>query len=369
MKILHFNPFDNKTGIGQSISTYISMLQDNMRNGVEMEIVTSLRDLKKSIDSRPPDLMHLYGAWNWKNGIASLLAAKKNIRYVYTPHGQLDPWILNQHYIKHKLPRIILYQKRIMRQAYAVIALGNIEKEKLQDLKWNARIEVIFNPCVTSSITNEEVCQKLKTVYQKVLNSHVRQIMEESTKQALSILFKASQTEDPRWINEQQIALVRSTSENEWNKIAVYAMQEQVTDLIKAGCNLLCITPPEMDAKNLLCYPIQNSSKKSATVKLPAYRIKKRSNNQEVEECFKTILTLVKYKQITIRHLVEFSYILRFSSMEEDKFIQGLQDKKETKRFQGLMSALAEYTSLEEGFMPISSRHNRFTKKLQLLIN
>ena len=61
MRILHFNPFDDKTSVGQSISTYISMLQDNVGNDVDMEIATSLKDLKKSIYNHSPELLHLYG--------------------------------------------------------------------------------------------------------------------------------------------------------------------------------------------------------------------------------------------------------------------------------------------------------------------
>ncbi|MGN0220583.1 MAG: glycosyltransferase [Prevotella sp.] len=369
MKILHFNPFDSKTHIGQSISTYISMLHDNMGKEVDMEIVTSLKELKRSIHNQPPELIHLYGAWNWKNGLATFFAAKGNIRYVYTPYGQLDPWILNQHYIKHKLPRIILYQKRMMRQAYVVIALGNIEKEKLQELGWNARIEVIYNPYVTSSITHEEVCEKLEKVYQKVLNSHVRQIMKENTKQALSILIKASQIDDIHWISEQERSVVQETSDNEWKKIAVYAIQEKITDLIEAGCGMLRVTPPEIDTNDLLCYPVEVASKKSEKVKHPPIPFKKDADNQTVSACFKAVLVLVKDRQLTLRHLIHFSYLLRYSAMEEDKFLQELQEQKETKRFQGLMSALAEYTSLETGFMPIPGKYNGFTKKIQFLIN
>lgn len=369
MKILHFNPFDSKTGIGQSISTYISMLQANMGKDVDIEVVTSLKDLKKSIHNQPPELIHLYGAWNWKNGIATAFAAKGNIRYVYTPYGQLDPWILNQHYLKHKLPRIILYQKRVMRQAYAVIALGNIEKEKLQELDWNNRIEVIFNPFVTSSITHEEVCEKLEKVYQKVLNSHVRQIMKENTKLALSILIKASQVDDIRWINEQERAAVKETDESEWKKLTVYAFQEKIRDLIETGCNLLGIIPPVTADSDLLCYPAEVANKKSEKAKYPQIHQKRGADNKIVSECFLAILTLVKDRQLNIRHLIDFAYLLRFSVMEEDKFLQELQEQKKTKEFKGLMSALAEYTSLEEGFMPVPGKYNGLTKKIQLLIN
>ena len=369
MRILHFNPFDDKTSVGQSISTYISMLQDNVGNDVDMETVTSLKDLKKSIYNHSPELLHLYGAWNWKNGMASLLATKKNIRYVYTPYGQLDPWVIHQHYIKHKLPRIILYQKKIVQRAYAVIASGNIEKEKLQELNWNTHLEVLFNPCITSSITHEEFYKKLKTIYQKVLNSRVRQIMKESTKQALSILIKASQIDDIRWINEQEKSIVRETGGNEWNKIAVYAMQEQIADTITKGCNLLCIHPPVMDANQLTCYSAQDISKKSVAAKRSILQIKKGANNQEIAEYFRAILELIKNKQISVRHLIDFSYLLRFASMEEDKLLQDIEEQKQKKKFQGLMYILAEYTSLEEGFMPIPGEYNGLSKKIQLLIN
>lgn len=73
-------------------------------------------------------------------------------KVVLTPHGMLEPWIMQRHYWTRKFPALLLYQKSAVVRAERLHATAESEKENLLALGYNNKISVIANGVDVDSI-------------------------------------------------------------------------------------------------------------------------------------------------------------------------------------------------------------------------
>ena len=135
MKILHFH-----TGTDSMITKYINMLSDVMTEYAEVYTASTLISFRKQFHKHHPDIVHIHGCWSIQTAFAALMAIRKEVRIVVTPHGQLEQWVMKQDYWTQKMPQTIVYQRRIVHLAYAVIVMGRMEESNLKQMKWSTRI-------------------------------------------------------------------------------------------------------------------------------------------------------------------------------------------------------------------------------------
>ena len=110
MRILLFHSSDDKL-LGQ----YVRMAQESLQAQAEVAMATDLGQLRWQLGHFHPDVLHLFGAWQWKNALAWLLARRKKVRVVCTPYGQLEPWVVRTNYWREKLPKTLLFQRWLTR--------------------------------------------------------------------------------------------------------------------------------------------------------------------------------------------------------------------------------------------------------------
>lgn len=89
-------------------------------------------------------LIHLHGMWSPVLAVAALLARRRNIPLVLSPHGCLEPWALAY---KHKKKWLALktYQGLVLRSATLFVATSNKEMESIRKLDLRQPIAVIPN--------------------------------------------------------------------------------------------------------------------------------------------------------------------------------------------------------------------------------
>lgn len=127
MRILHYIPKNDSM-----ITSYVDMLVNSMGLGAENIIVDAETAAKEKLQSAHFDILHIHGCWHYSAYRVLKLALKKGTRMVLSPYGQLEPWILEEHYWKDKLPKKMLFQKDIVERAYAVIIQGKMEEECIE---------------------------------------------------------------------------------------------------------------------------------------------------------------------------------------------------------------------------------------------
>lgn len=378
MKILHFHPDGNKM-----ISDYAALLCRVMGEYAEVSIVTGIPTLTKQIKQRQPDIIHLHGCWNMQTSIAARMARRKGIRTVLTPHGQLEPWIIKQNYLKEKLPRMLLYQKSIVRQAYAVIVMGRMEEHHFKQLKWNPRVEIAHNSIITETITEDEMCHTIYGIYDKVMHTDVIKLMNMETITAMAALIKAGLTGNHLWLNDHEYSIFREPNNIEWEKLAIYAYQDGIATVITKGIDTLGLPKPDIIPADIPYYlpksfvqpqPLHSSvanykseSKETADSDSGS-TIFTDKDTYHFTEIIKQASKLASRRQLTISHIVEIAETLRTRNIDEAKAADTLKTKGLYKFAGRMMTILSDMTGMEEGFMPVSPINDRQTKRIKTII-
>lgn len=352
MKVLHFHPSEDK-----AIAEYVQLLGSVCIPIADVHSCTAISKLKEEVNEWQPDIVHLHGCWSFSHASASRISRRQGARTVVSPHGQLEPWVVDERYLKEKLPKTLLYQRATVKSAYAVVAMGRMESECLHRLKWNPRIEIVRNAQITKSITPEEMGREVCTVYRKVLDSDVMKRMQPATVTAVAALIKAGITRDARWLSANECSSVNELPDEEWRKLRIYAHEENITDTINNGIDTLQLSAPAIDIGSIRYYlPEKYSPPAVLTDRLPVPLIRSMHN-------------LAARKQLTTSHLVTLATFLRTQNFPEDEAVAELKEYKLIAFTGRLMHLLAETTGLEEGFMPVHAINDRGTGRIRKTIN
>lgn len=172
MKILHYIPSIDRTSGG--VGAYMQLLTVELGKLVELHVVTHREDnplelenctvhyipknnnpfsakgkkeFLRLLDEIRPDVFHTNCCWLPMSARTAIWAKRLGYKVVYTPHGMLEPWIMQRHYWTKKLPALLLFQKKGLEIADMVHSTADSEKQNLMQLGWNKKITVIPN-CV-----------------------------------------------------------------------------------------------------------------------------------------------------------------------------------------------------------------------------
>jgi glycosyltransferase involved in cell wall biosynthesis len=180
MKVIHItNSIDKSVG-GPSRSVPQTCIE-LAKLGINIELVTqesadmvaieesshlkvnykSIKDLfiyGSRLSAKDVDLIHLQHIWNPYIQVMAFWARKKNIPYIITPRGMLEPWIMANNPWKKKIA-LFLYQKKAIERAAHIHATAQMEVDNIKELGFSNPITIIPN-----GIDLTEV-KKLKTVY------------------------------------------------------------------------------------------------------------------------------------------------------------------------------------------------------------
>ena len=127
MRVLYIDP-----GNDSAVTAYATMLQGIMDKYIDSKIVGSLREMKAVFTEQVPQIVHVHGCWSAWTYRAVNYARRHGARVVITTHGQLEPWIMKERLWKEKLPKLVLFQRRMVSNAYAVVVMGQMEENSLK---------------------------------------------------------------------------------------------------------------------------------------------------------------------------------------------------------------------------------------------
>ena len=354
MKVLHVYPKSDSL-----IERHVTLLAEGMRQSAEVKVADNVVTFKKFFREMEPDIVHCHGCWQFFLARAVSYAIRHQARVVLTPHGQLEPWVIKRQSVQENISKTLLWQRRTVEHAYAVILLGKFEHENFRKLGWNQRMEIIRNPIITHSITSTEMAQKTYTVYRKVLDSNTIELMKPQTGNMLRCFIKAGITGDNRWVTDDLITIA---DYEQWRHLLCYAHQENIYSIVLRGAHLLNYQVPDIDVHRINSYlPQMDATPKTIQESIG---LQYASENDRLEATFRQIRKLVLHRQLTISHLCEIDKELREHDVEEDHLAETLRDDKLYKMACRTMQLLADFTGFDEGFMPVPPLNDRITKQI-----
>ncbi len=188
MKILHYIPSLDRTWGGTT--SYMQLLSKELGQLVDLHVVShrsanqvvlenasvhfieqslwKLKSIKKQwldiLDSIHPDVVHVNCCWMPLCAYTQQWSQEAGYKVILTPHGMLEPYIIHRHYWTKKLPALLLYQKRAIRNAEMIHATAQCEKGNILRLGYNDKIEIIPNGIDVDSISLKTNWEKKKQI-------------------------------------------------------------------------------------------------------------------------------------------------------------------------------------------------------------
>ena len=188
MKVIHFIPSIDRTSGG--VGSYMQLLAKELGKLCELYVVTEntenqliienakvlyipcnirkyssmKKEWNRILDEIKPDLVHVNCCWMPCCALTQKWAQKKGYKVILTPHGMLEPWIMNRNYWTKKLPALLLFQQSAIKNADCIHATAESEKLNILKLGYNNRIEVIANGIDVDSIQIKESWDRKKNI-------------------------------------------------------------------------------------------------------------------------------------------------------------------------------------------------------------
>ncbi|MGY6648123.1 glycosyltransferase [Wenyingzhuangia sp. IMCC45574] len=223
MKVVHFIASIDKTGGGTT--SYMKLLAEELAKfnfeqmvvsglskkpveikGVEVKFFesnsltpfqnTRVKKLKVEylsfLKKECPNLVHINGLWNYENSLFQKSAEELGIKVIISPHGMLEPYILNRNPLKKKLA-LLLYQNKSLKKAVALHATADTELKQIKKLGYNNESIIIPNGIETHTLPKKKWDNKLETTVKFLFLSRIH------PKKGIDLLIKAvSMIEDTR---------------------------------------------------------------------------------------------------------------------------------------------------------------------------
>lgn len=306
MRILNVYSHDN-----HQLARYVNMLCSEMPSSIDMKSVDDSLDMKKTLENIHPDIIHIHGSIKWN--------ITNDFRIVISPHGE-----------------------NINRDAYVVIARSEMERKKLSETY--ERLEVVRNPFLTKTTTNDACCNQLEAIYRKVIDSDVFPLMDSNTIQMMHAMLKAGITGDARWVQLEEFHPV------DWHKLHIHAHYQGISDIIRFGATVLDLQEPTSQVINSYLPSHYNEP-------IPLERHDATS-----------IITKIIEGDVALLRFVELDIALRRGDIDEESFLHDLKELHFDTYLPSILQILKETTWLDEGFMPCLPQNNKYTNKLRTLM-
>ena len=355
----------------------------------EVTAVSTSAELQHLGAAYRPDIVHLHGCWNHAHVRLASSLQRFGARLVLSPHHQLQPWVMAERKTGEKWPKLVLWQRRLVSACYSVVASGSWEQQRLQELGWNNRIELVPDATVTCHITAEDMGRKTDALYRKVMDSSPMDLLSAESLSLLSATLKAGITGDMRWVAPpaQTAEVVYATtwkqvaqklSAEQWRHLYVYTYHDGIDELFRAGIDILGLPALAFDAERIDLYlPQQQAKSRHSGKRVPLGTSSHPDMNgdkttDERTSAHETALHLTRQiahcvdgKRLSYHLLTSLAHCLRDTSLSDERLMQELSQQKLNLFFAALMPVLAQTVQMEEGYMPCSPLDNKTARDIR----
>ncbi|WP_163710550.1 glycosyltransferase [Mangrovibacterium lignilyticum] len=162
----------------------ISVLSGKSLNPVDLSVDTTYlnlglknitnwgSDFHRFLSKTKPDLVHINGIWTPQNWIFQKIAQNLNITVVLSPHGMLEPYILERNPVKKKIA-LALYQNRAIKKADFLHVTAESELQQIRILGYDQTAKIIPNGIDISEVHKKPFGIRKKEPFQILFLSRI----------------------------------------------------------------------------------------------------------------------------------------------------------------------------------------------------
>lgn len=134
-----------------------------VRRNLLLELFAQYVHIKKLCAQKHIDLIHLHGMWSPFLAVAALVARRRDLRLVISPHGCLEPWALGYKHRK-KWFALKIYQGAILRSASMFVATADQEVNSIRRLGLRQPVAIIPNGVDVGAAPQREAFSEIRTL-------------------------------------------------------------------------------------------------------------------------------------------------------------------------------------------------------------
>ncbi len=344
----------------------------------------------KKIEEIKPDIVHIHACWNVVAYKFQKCCIAHRIPVVLTLDKQLEPWHLADNYLLCKLPKLLAYQRFMIKNAQVMHATTEQEHDRLVYLRlkhlvkitrrksdtkkaWNSRVVTVKRYDITNGETVADMSTDLVKLYSKVIDSYPFMGMsEEEIKLEDALLFQGmAENKIPYSLPEDVVKIFPLMDYNSWRRIFLHSLDEGIFDYVKVGAQINGIDYTSwINMDNVPRFPQQNvAHDKDVSHDSKLTRLKKDDTipDKEKKLCLLLLEILLRMESVKI-HRSNFATVynaLRFDDYDEDILRQATAHLGIRKNTARLFQLLEERYGLQEGFMFLEPLDDNKTDKFR----
>ncbi len=324
------------------------------------------RGFDRMLTELSPEIIHIHGCWDRTLWDAVRLSSGHDIPVVLSPHGALEPTVMQTFFLTRRLPRLVAYQYRTLLKADVVLSSTDSEEESLKSMLWNQRITIIPDPRLVPDVSYEQVSNQLLALYRKTIDTTCSyHALDHEAQEAVKTLLREGTA-----TNQDQVSTPEETAEtlrqmplHTWRKLLIIAHDNHLEQIYNHAFDRLGIAHPDIDVSQIDRF---DRTAKGIPATLPDDTLlhatpftKSKLGNisdpvvKRIAVMLLNIQHLVHTGDILLGHLAQLYTTLRYENYDEDIFAQAMKSLR-TKTFAEKTELLLHYFfGLTEGFMPI----------------
>lgn len=313
-----------------------------------------------------PEIIHIHGCWDRTLWDAARLSSAHDIPIVLSPHGALEPSVMQTFFLTRRLPRLVAYQYRTTLKADVLLSSTDSEEESLKNLLWNRHIVVIPDPRLIPHVSYETVSNQLLALYRKTIDTTCSyHALNPEGQDAVKTLLREGTAKDQDRVStpKEAIEALRQMPSHTWRKLLIIANDNHLEQIYKQAIDRLGIVYPDIDVSQIDRFD-RIANNVAAT--LPDNRLlyvnpfqKSKLGNisdpvvKRIAVLLLNIRHLIHEGTIQLGHLAQLYTIMRYEDYDEDIFAQAMKSLRQKSFAEKAELLLHHFFGLSEGFMPI----------------
>jgi len=296
----------------------------------QKNVVLMYKTAHANIAQLNPDVVHVYGSWDWRLGVIAYAARRMNKVVIYSPVRGITPSSIEKNPSKKKFWELVMYQYWLIHKSDVVVMQDYYEAGMMDTSGMKARNMEILP---VHDEQNEDAHQDyMYFIYRKAVDTNYRRFITPQEKQfvvamvQLAMLDAASQIQPP-YINNLSA-----------RRIALFAHDEDARELIIRGAEKTSLPLPEMpEITDDMRYPTKG------------VKIKGGFGDTDVVNMIKTAHK-IRLKNLTLRHWAELYNQFRNVDFNEDEVVKELKKQSLEKTTKKIEDYLTELFFLKPGY-------------------
>lgn len=352
--------------------------------GMSVNYADNMRELRYCLRKKRPTVVNIHGCWSIGAWRAAKQCIKERIPYIVSTHRELEPWHIADGYWLRKLPMLVVFQKKMVSKAAAIVTSTSQEQENMLAMgiiRGVRRRKALNGNVVAIGAASRDAGEEDGALYSKVIDTFPFSAMDSNELTTEDILLRIGLAQDclSRTLTDDEYKTVKNMNDETWRHVCIHACNEGIIEEIRGGADILGVSKAKIDITHIDRFGFTTRKNVKALKKegsrLMPLHLEEVADEEKASANDLLVMTTVlnlRYEivknTVSKRHIADIYSCLRFTDYDEGRVKRMLKRLHTLTFARRMLSILHETLNLEEGFMPFEPLDDRGTTRLKRVL-